>query len=139
MQHAVSLNVFAAGSFLFCFTGASELYEGETVTFCCNGRRERLTFDWQDDSLMSALDHVGAIHCAPYSAILPEIVPASQRSFAGAIMSWVGTIGAQISAALGMLVGQRVLSCAPSPPLLTYVCCQAKISSDRVIVCGWRR
>jgi hypothetical protein len=75
MQHAGgSLDVFALGNFLFCFTGA--------------------------------------VHCAPFNAILPEIVPASQRSFAGAIMSWTGTIGSQISAALGVLVGQGVLSCA---------------------------
>eukprot|EP01051_Picozoa_sp_SAG22_P001593 SAG22_NODE_64_length_23238_cov_83.185566_6_plen_227_part_00 len=74
MQRAgPSLDVFAAGNFLFCFTGA--------------------------------------IHCAPFNAILPEIVPPSQRSFAGAVMSWTGTIGSQISAALGVLVGQKVLSC----------------------------
>ena len=48
MQHAGgSLDLFALGNFLFCFTGA--------------------------------------VYCAPFNAILPEIVPASQRSFAGEV------------------------------------------------------
>ena len=72
MMHAHSLDVFAAGNFLFCFTGA--------------------------------------IHCSPFNAILPEIVPVAQRSTAGAIQSWTGTIGSQISAALGVLVGQQLIS-----------------------------
>lgn len=51
-----------------------------------------------------------AICCAPFNAILPELVPPQQRSTAAAIQTWLSTIGSQVAAGLGVLVGQKVLS-----------------------------
>lgn len=50
------------------------------------------------------------INCTPYNAILPEIVPVEQRATSASITGWLSTITAQVAAALGVAVGQKLLS-----------------------------
>lgn len=50
------------------------------------------------------------INCTPYNSILPEIVPESQRARSASINMWIGTIFTQVSAALGVAVGQGKLT-----------------------------
>jgi Na+/melibiose symporter-like transporter len=45
-------------------------------------------------------------NCTPFNSILPEIVPQGQRATSVAIGGWIGSITGQVSATLGVAVGQ---------------------------------
>jgi MFS family permease len=56
---------------------------------------------------MFSFSLTAAVQCAPFNAILPEIVPPEQRSLAGGIQSWTSTIASQLGSAIGILVGRQ--------------------------------
>ena len=50
------------------------------------------------------------VNCTPFNSILPEIVPQEQRATSVAIGGWIGSITGQVTALLGVAVGQGLLT-----------------------------